>query len=179
MTAPRVIIITGVSGSGKTTIGTLLAESLGWEYAEADEFHSKANIDKMREGRPLTDADRLPWLKSIRAWVDDRLATGRPGVVTSSALKRSYRELLGGGRAEVAMVMLDADRELITERLKRRFGHYFKGDLLASQFADLELPAPDEGVVHAPIDRTPEETVAHILDALGLASGDPSTRTRP
>jgi gluconokinase len=168
MTEPEVILVAGVSGSGKSTIGELLAEHLGWDYAEADAFHSKANIDKMASGHPLTDADRLPWLRSIAAWIDERLATGRPGVVSCSALKRSYRDILAGGRPAVAMVLLDGDRDLIAARMKARKGHFFKETLLDTQFADLELPAPDEDVLLASITGTPEETVAHILKSLNL-----------
>ena len=163
---PTVILVAGVSGSGKTTIGTLLAERLGWDYAEADSFHSEANIAKMRSGHPLTDADRLPWLRSISAWITERLTTGRPGVVTCSALKRKYRDLLAGGKPEVAMVLLDGDRDLIAARMKARKGHFFKATLLDTQFADLEPPAPDEDVLLAPITGTPEETVASIIKAL-------------
>jgi gluconokinase len=165
---PTVIVIAGVSGSGKTTIGTLLAERLGWEYAEADAFHSEANIAKMRAGHPLTDADRAPWLRTIAAWISDRLDTGRPGVVTCSALKRTYRDVLTGGNSAVAMVLLDGDRDLIAARMKARKGHFFKADLLDSQFADLELPAPGEDVLTAPIAGSPEETVDHIMEALSL-----------
>ncbi|MFA1550619.1 gluconokinase [Actinomadura chokoriensis] len=168
-TPPEVIVIAGVSGSGKTTVGELLAERLGWDYAEADAFHSEANVAKMRSGRPLTDADRLPWLRAIAAWIDGRLATGRPGVVTCSALKRKYRDLISGGRPEVAMVLLDGDRDTIAARMKARKGHFFTEALLDTQFADLELPGPDEDVVLAPITGTPEETVTHIVKALNLA----------
>ncbi|TDC58083.1 gluconokinase [Actinomadura sp. KC345] len=169
MTTPRVVLIAGVSGSGKTTIGTKLAERLGWDYAEADEFHSEANIEKMRSGHPLTDADRLPWLTSIAAWIDDRLRTDRPGVVSCSALKRKYRDILAGDREAVATVLLDGDRDTIAARMKARKGHFFSATLLDTQFADLELPAPDEDVVTAPITGTPDETVAHILASLHLA----------
>lgn len=165
---PKVILVAGVSGSGKTTIGTLLAERLGWDYAEADAFHSEANIAKMRAGHPLTDDDRLPWLRSIAAWITERLATDRPGVVTCSALKRKYRDLLAGGNPDVAMVLLDGDRDLIEGRMKARKGHFFKATLLDTQFADLELPSPDEDVLLAPITGTPEETVTHIIKALNL-----------
>ncbi|TDC94311.1 gluconokinase [Actinomadura sp. 7K507] len=176
MTSPRVVLIAGVSGSGKTTIGTKLAESLGWDYAEADSFHSQANIDKMSAGHPLTDADRLPWLNSIAAWIDDRLEIDRPGVVSCSALKRKYRDILAGDREKVAMVLLDGDRDTIAARMKDRKGHFFSATLLDTQFADLELPSPDEDVVTAPITGTPEETVTHILTALGLSPG-PQQRT--
>ncbi|MEU8119627.1 gluconokinase [Spirillospora sp. NPDC049024] len=168
-TEPTVILIAGVSGSGKTTIGTLLAERLGWDYAEADAFHSEANVAKMRAGHPLTDEDRLPWLRAIAAWIADRLDTGRPGVVTCSALKRRYREMLVDGHEGVRLVLLDGDRDAIAARMKARKGHFFKAEMLDSQFADLERPAPDENVVTAPITGTPEETVAHILKALDLA----------
>ena len=167
-TEPTVILIAGVSGSGKTTIGTLLAERLGWDYAEADAFHSEANVAKMRAGRPLTDEDRLPWLRAIAAWIADRVATGRPGVVTCSALKRGYRDMLLDGHAGVRLVLLDGDRDTIAARMRSRKGHFFKAELLDSQFADLEPPAPDENIVTAPITGTPEETVTHILKSLAL-----------
>ncbi|MEU9838823.1 gluconokinase, GntK/IdnK-type [Actinomadura sp. NPDC048032] len=172
-TKPTVILVAGVSGSGKTTIGTLLAERLGWEYAEADAFHSQANVAKMRAGRPLTDEDRLPWLRAIAAWIADRVATGRPGVVTCSALKRGYRDMLLDGHEDVRLVLLDGDRDTIAARMRSRKGHFFKADLLDSQFADLEPPAPDENIVTAPITGTPEETVTHILKALDLSPTSP------
>jgi gluconokinase len=168
MTEPTVILVAGVSGSGKTTIGTLLAERLGWDYAEADAFHSEANIAKMRAGHPLTDGDRLPWLRAIAAWIAERIATGRPGVVTCSALKRSYRDLLIDGHPEVRLVLLDGDRDTIAARMRARKGHFFSAELLDSQFADLEPPEPDENIVTAPITGTPAETVTHILKALDL-----------
>ncbi|NDU71202.1 AAA family ATPase [Actinomadura sp. DSM 109109] len=165
---PTVILVAGVSGSGKTTIGTLLAERLDWEYAEADAFHSEANVAKMRAGHPLTDDDRLPWLRSIAAWITDRLATGRPGVVTCSALKRRYRDTLLDGHAGVRLVLLDGDRDTIAARMRSRQNHFFKAGLLDSQFADLEPPSPDENIITAPITGTPEETVTHILKTLDL-----------
>ncbi|QXJ21731.1 gluconokinase [Actinomadura graeca] len=165
---PRVILVAGVSGSGKSTVGILLAESLGWDYAEGDAFHPPANIAKMSAGRPLDDADRLPWLRLIAAWIDERLAKGEPGVVSCSALKRSYRELLTRGRPEVAVVLLDGDRDTIAARMRKRNGHFFSAGLLDSQFADLELPSPDENVLTAHITGSPGETVAHIREALDL-----------
>jgi gluconokinase len=171
---PTVIVVAGVSGSGKTTVGELLAERLGWDYAEADSFHSEANIAKMRAGRPLDDTDRGPWLRAITAWIDDRLATGRPGVVSCSALKRRYRDLLAGGRPEVRMVMLTGDRDLIAARMRNRLGHFFSVEMLETQFADLELPAPDEDVLTASTTSTPEETVTRIVVEFGLEPADPS-----
>ncbi|MGI5322991.1 gluconokinase [Actinomadura nitritigenes] len=165
----EVILVAGVSGSGKTTVGGLLAERLGWDYAEADAFHSPANIAKMRAGHPLTDADRAPWLRAIAAWIDDRLASGRPGVVSCSALKRAYRDQLAGGRPAVRTVMLDGDRDVIAERMRRRHGHFFGAGLLDSQFADLERPAPDEHVLTVPITDAPEETVDRVIKALDLS----------
>ncbi|WP_433239772.1 gluconokinase [Actinomadura nitritigenes] len=165
----EVILVAGVSGSGKSTVGGLLAERLGWDYAEADAFHSPANIAKMRAGHPLTDADRAPWLRAIAAWIDDRLETGRPGVVSCSALKRAYRDRLTGGRPAVRTVMLDGDRDVIAERMRARHGHFFGAGLLDSQFADLERPAPDEHVLTVPITGSPEETVDRIVKALDLA----------
>jgi gluconokinase len=163
-----VVLIAGVSGSGKTTVGGLLAERLGWDYAEADAFHSPANIAKMRSGHPLTDADRAPWLRAIAAWIDDRLDSGRPGVVSCSALKRAYRDQLAGGRPAVRTVMLDGERDVIADRMRRRHGHFFSAGLLDSQFADLERPAPDEHVLTVPVTGSPEETVDRIIKALDL-----------
>ncbi|MGK5553816.1 gluconokinase [Actinomadura kijaniata] len=165
---PLVVVVMGVSGSGKTTVGRLLADRLGWEYAEADGFHSEANIAKMREGTPLTDEDRRPWLESIAAWIDARLASGEPGVVTCSALKRSYRDLLAGGRPRVRLVYLAGDRDLIADRMAARGDHFFKPAMLDSQFRDLEPPAPDENALHVPVTLEPEEIVQRVRAALGL-----------
>ncbi|QFG24316.1 gluconokinase [Actinomadura sp. WMMB 499] len=159
---PEIILVGGVSGSGKTTVGTLLAERLGWDYAEADDFHSPENIAKMRSGTPLTDADRMPWLRKIGAWMDERVRAGEPGVVTCSALKRSYRDILLGGRPAARLVMLDGDRDTIAARMRERKGHFFKPGLLDSQFADYERPDPDENVLTVPVDEAPEKIVERI-----------------
>ncbi|MQY06752.1 gluconokinase [Actinomadura macrotermitis] len=156
-----VVLVMGVSGSGKTTVGRLLAERLGWAYAEADEFHSPENIAKMREGVPLTDADRAPWLRAIAEWIADRTS---PGVVSCSALKRSYRDMMRG----VRLVYLDGDRELIATRIKARTGHFFRPEMLDSQFADLQPPAPDEHALYIPVSDSPERIVDEIVDRLGL-----------
>jgi gluconokinase len=164
MNGGSVLTVMGVSGSGKTTVGTLLASRLGWAYAEADAFHAEANIAKMAAGRPLTDEDRAPWLAAIAAWIDERLGRNEPGVVTCSALKRKYRDVLR--RPGVMFVYLEGSQALIARRLAARHGHFFKAELLASQFADLEPPGPDEAAITVPIDGTPAEIVDAIIAAM-------------
>src|SRR5690349_21134943 len=149
----------GVAGSGKTTVGAMLAGRLGWQYADADDFHPVANVEKMAAGHPLTDEDRWPWLHAIRAWIDAQLARGQPGVVTCSALKRVYRDVLR--RPGAQLVYLQGSRELIARRISARHGHFFRPGLLDTQLASLEEPAADEGVVTVPIDGT----AAEIADA--------------
>ncbi|RMI45784.1 gluconokinase [Actinomadura harenae] len=156
----------GVAGSGKTTVGRLLAERLGWDFADADHFHPAANIAKMTAGIPLTDADRTPWLHTIAAWIDERRADGRPAVVTCSALKRSYRTLLTGDRPEVLPVFLDGDSALIALRMARRSGHFFRPGMLDGQFRVLERPAPDEHVLVLPVDAPADELVALVTAAV-------------
>jgi gluconokinase len=162
-----IIVVMGVSGSGKTTVGAMLAGKLHWKYAEADDFHPPANIAKMAAGEPLTDEDRKPWLAAIAAWIDEQIALGEPGVVTCSALKRSYRDELRAGRPEVRLVYLHGDRDLIAARLAARHGHFFHAEMLDSQFAALEEPTPDEHVTVVPIAGTPQEIVEEILTRLG------------
>ena len=158
-----VIVVMGVSGSGKTTIGTALAEALGVEYAEADTFHPKANIDKMTAGTPLTDEDRAPWLEAIAGWIREHEVTG--GVVTSSALKRRYRDVLRTG-GDVWFAHLQVDRAQLAERMKTRKGHFMPVSLLDSQLADLEPLEPDEaGVVLDNSSGTPEEITEAALTA--------------
>jgi gluconokinase len=164
---PSIIIVMGVSGSGKTTVGAMLAGRLHWVYAEADDFHPIANIEKMSAGHPLTDEDRRPWLAAIRAWIDKQIEAGQPGVVTCSALKRAYRDQLGEGRPEVRIVYLHGSRDLIAARMASRHGHFFHAEMLDSQFRDLEEPTPDEHVLIVPITGTPEEIVEEILADLG------------
>jgi gluconokinase len=164
-----VLAVMGVSGSGKTTVGSLLAGRLGWVYAEADDFHPDANLAKMAAGHPLTDEDRAPWLAAIAAWIDARIARNEAGVVTCSALKRKYRDVLR--RPEVQFVYLEGSQELIARRLAARHGHFFKAEMLASQFADLEPPAPGEAAVIVPIEGTPAEIVVAVLAAIGLTAG--------
>ena len=162
-----ILLVMGVSGSGKTTVGAMLAGELGWKYAEADGFHPAANIEKMAAGHPLTDEDRKPWLAAICAWMDKQIEAGQPGVVTCSALKRGYRDELRAGRPEVQLVYLHGDRDLIAARLASRHGHFFHADMLDTQFRDLEEPTPEEQVLVVPISGTPAEIVAEILADLG------------
>lgn len=161
----KILLLMGVSGSGKSTVGELLASRLSWPYADADSFHSAANVAKMAAGHPLNDEDRKPWLEAIRAWIDARVARRESAVVSCSALKRSYRDVLR--RAEVTTVYLRGSREQIEPRLAARTGHYFKPDMLASQFASLEEPAPDEHVLTVPIGGSPAEIVDAIVAATG------------
>jgi gluconokinase len=165
--AARVLVVMGVSGSGKTTVGALLAGKLGWPYAEADAFHSAANVAKMAAGQPLTDEDRSPWLQAIGSWIDGQLARGERGVVTCSALKRAYRDSLR--RPGVQLVYLRGTRELIARRMAARQGHFFEQTMLDSQLATLEEPSPDEDVISVPIEGDP----ATIVDAIVAATGVP------
>ena len=136
-----VILIMGVAGSGKTTIGRRLATVLGWPFADADDFHSAANIAKMSAGHPLDDTDRAPWLAALRTFIDGCLARGENAVLACSALKSSYRDELTAGRDQVKLVHLDGSRELLLARLAGRTGHYMKAAMLDSQLAALEPPA--------------------------------------
>jgi gluconokinase len=163
-----IVIIFGVSGAGKTTVGKLLAEEVGWHFYEADDFHSRANIDKMRRGIPLTDADRWPWLESLRQLIERSLKAGENAVLACSALKRAYRERLRLSD-EVKFVFLRGDYALIEKQLRRRHGHFMDPDLLRSQFADLEEPKPDEHVITIDLGRTPQEIVEEIKRKLPLA----------
>jgi carbohydrate kinase (thermoresistant glucokinase family) len=142
-----IMIVAGVSGSGKTTGGALVAGRLHWRFADADTFHSAASVAKMHAGVPLTDEDRWPWLRTIAAWMDERIAAHEPAVLTCSALKRSYRDLLLGGRPEARMIFLSVDRDEVSRRLAIRHGHFFPAQLADSQFAALEPPQPDERAV--------------------------------
>lgn len=148
-----VIVVMGVSGSGKSTVGRGLAERLGVDYAEADEFHPPENIAKMSSGTPLTDDDRWPWLGAIATWIGEH---PQGGVVTCSALKRKYRDVLRRG-GDVFFLHLDGSRELIAARLAERKGHFMPPALLDSQIADLEALNPDEPGTVLSIDATPEE----------------------
>ena len=160
-----IVIVAGVAGSGKTTVGAMLAGRLGWEFADADDFHPAANIAKMHAGIPLTDEDRRPWLLAITAWMDERIAAGESAVVTCSALKRVYREELLDGRPEARMIFLSVDRDEADRRMTARAGHFFPERLLSTQFDALEPPQPDEPrvTVVASGAESPADTVAAII----------------
>ena len=162
-----IVIVFGVSGAGKTTIGKLLAQEVCWHFYEADDFHSRANIDKMRRGIPLTDADRWPWLESLRQLIERSLEAGENAVLACSVLKRAYRERLRVS-AEVKFVFLRGDYALIKKQLRSRRGHFMNPELLRSQFADLEEPTPDEDILTVDVGRTPEEIVEEIKTKLNL-----------
>ena len=166
--APVIVIVAGVSGCGKTTVGALLAGQLGWEFADADDFHPEANVAKMRAGIPLTDADREPWLRSVGRWMDAETAMGRSAVVACSALKRAYRDLLLDGRPSAVMAFLMVSREELDRRLLARTGHFFPEKLLDSQLATLEPPQPDERVVTVTAETSPVRTAAKVIAALSL-----------
>jgi gluconokinase len=164
-----VLIIFGVSGAGKTTVGELLARELGWDFYEADDFHSPANIEKMRRGVPLTDDDRWPWLENLRELIKRCVAEGENAVLACSALKRVYRKHLRVS-AEVKFVFLRGDYAVIAKQLQRRRVHFMNPELLRSQFADLEEPGLDEETLTIELGRTPQELVKEIETKLHLAS---------
>lgn len=166
---PRVLVFMGVSGSGKTTVASIVANRLGWQLKEGDELHPASNIEKMQAGRPLTDADRREWLSNVAAWIDERLSGGETGVITCSALKRSYRDALSRGRPGLVFVFLAGSEEVIASRLAARQGHFMASSLLGSQFADLEVPAGDEPAIRVDITPAPELVAGTILQELGLA----------
>lgn len=179
-----VLVIMGVSGSGKSTVAGLLAGRLGWEFAEGDDMHPDQNVEKMREGRPLTDEDRWPWLETVSSWIAQHTMAGEPGVITCSALKRSYRDAVRGNH--VVFIHLVGSKAEIAVRMTARQDHFMPTGLLDSQFATLEPPGPDENVLVVDAGRKPAVEVAEIIARLGLrpaagpsafgaqpASGDP------
>ncbi|MER7998918.1 gluconokinase [Streptomyces sp. NPDC095613] len=164
MSTPHVVVVMGVAGTGKTTVGPLLAGTLGVPYAEGDEFHSPENVAKMASGVPLEDADRWPWLDSIGEWAHGR--AGRGGVVSCSALKRAYRDRLRAAAPDVLFLHLTGDRELIGRRMAARKGHYMPTALLDSQFATLQDLGEDEAGVAVDVSGTPEEITERAVAAL-------------
>jgi gluconokinase len=168
-TSAAVVIVMGVSGSGKSTVGGLLASRLHWEFEDADWFHPASNIEKMHEGLPLTDEDRGPWLDAIAAWIDaTRQSTGH-GVIACSALKRRYRDVLIGDRNDVRLVYLRGDESVIARRIATRHEHFMPPKLLHSQFEALEEPGPDEFPIVVSIEPPPREIVARVMSTLEIA----------
>jgi gluconokinase len=165
-----VIVVMGVAGSGKSTIGAALARRLGWAFEDADRFHPASNVEKMSRGEPLTDDDRGPWLHAIAAWMEGLRREGRSGIVACSALKRTYRQILVGGSTDTRIVYLKGDKDLIAGRMAARTGHFMPVGLLDSQFRTLEEPGPDENPVVISIDAPPHAMVDEILSKLGLPS---------
>ena len=166
--AKPVVVVMGVSGCGKTTVAQILAERLHWAFEEGDALHPQVNVDKMAAGHALDDADRAPWLAKVADWVDARLDAGECGVITCSALKHAYRDLIDRRGGGIEFVYLHGSRELIASRLAGRQGHFMPASLLDTQFATLEEPAADEPVLRVEIGAAPEVIAADIVNALGL-----------
>lgn len=170
------IVVMGVSGCGKTTVASALAERLGWDYVEADGFHPAPNIEKMTAGIPLGDEDRWPWLDAMASHLGAARERGRPCVIACSALKRRYRERLTGGRADIGLVYLKGSYETILSRLAGRTGHYMPPSLLQSQFDALEEPSPDEDPITVSIGLSAWELVAEIVARLDADSSTQRTQ---
>jgi gluconokinase len=166
-----IVLIAGVAGSGKTTVGAMLADRLGWRFADADGFHPQANIAKMRSGIPLTDADRGPWLAAITAWMDERTAAGESAIAGCSALKESYRDDLLTGRPAARLAFLEISRDVAHARLVARHGHFFTAALMDSQFAELEPPQETRQLIVLDAAATPGRLVAEIIERFGLPTG--------
>jgi gluconokinase len=163
------IVVMGVSGSGKTTVARAIAQATGWVMAEGDEFHPPENVAKMRSGHPLDDEDRWPWLRRIADWIGEQERTGTSSVITCSALRRSYRDLLRDGHPSVRFCWLDADAETIRDRIGHRSGHYMPAALLDSQLATLEPLQPDEGGARVDVSMDTSRVLRDALSQLGLA----------
>jgi gluconokinase len=163
---PTSIVVMGVSGSGKTTVATRLADRLGWEFGEGDDHHPPANVEKMRAGIPLDDDDRRPWLLDLAAWINKHEAAGQSCVLTCSALKRSYRDLLRTGNESVRFVHVDVPEAVLADRLGSRKGHYMPASLLRSQLDALEPLQPDEPGLTVPGTGDADEVVDAVLEAL-------------
>jgi len=175
-----IVLVAGVAGSGKTTVGALLARRLGWPFEDGDALHPAANIAKMHAGLPLTDEDRRPWLAAVMAWLDAQIAAGEQAAIACSALKRRYRDQLRQGRPELRIVYLQADRAILADRLASRHGHFFKPALLDSQLSDAEIPPPSEPALVVMADQPAAAMVDDIVGRLGLtpyggASGESET----
>lgn len=168
---PAVLVLMGVAGCGKTTVAALLAGRLGWALEEGDGLHPRANVDKMSAGHALDDDDRAPWLERVADWAEARLDAGESGVITCSALKRTYRERIRRQHPGIVFVYLAGSRETIAARLAVRHDHFMPPSLLDSQFADLQPPAADEPAISVDVGPTPMAIAQTIVDRLGLPVG--------
>jgi gluconokinase len=166
LVAPVMLVLMGVSGSGKSTVALELQRVLHWPFQEGDDLHPPANVEKMRSGQPLDDADRLPWLQAIARWIDDRLAAHEPGIITCSNLKRAYRQITIGSRQGVRLVFLKGEEHIIHDRIVQRQHRYMPPMLLRSQFETLEEPGADEHPVIVTVQRSIAETVTDLLRQL-------------
>ena len=167
---PAVVIIMGVSGSGKSTVGAMLAARLHWRFEDGDWFHPAANVEKMHKGIPLTDEDRWPWLGAIADWIDRTRRMGEHGVIACSALKRRYRDVLIGERRDVRLIYLKGEEALISRRIATRHEHFMPQSLLHSQFEALEEPGPDEDPITVSVAPAPRKIVARIVSSLDLSA---------
>ena len=166
---PVVLVVMGAAGTGKSKVAATLAERLGWDLGEGDDLHPAANVAKMSSGQPLTDEDRWPWLDNVASWIDNHVATGRPGIMTCSALKKAYRDRLRGPR--VAFVHLNGTRELLAARLAARRDHYMPSSLLDSQLEALQpLEADEYGIVVELDSKSPEQEAEEIIRRLGISA---------
>jgi gluconokinase len=175
---PCALVVMGVSGSGKSTIGEKLAERLGWSYEDGDKFHPPSNVAKMSAGQPLTDEDRWPWLQAIANEIDRVCEAGEHAVIACSALKRAYRDILVHGRNDVRIIYLKGTQDLIASRLALRKGHFMPPGLLASQFRTLEPPDASENPVTVSIDASVETIVDDIISQLRPSPADSGAFSR-
>jgi gluconokinase len=175
---PSVLVVMGVSGCGKSTVGTQIAIQLHWAFEDGDWFHPMRNIEKMHSGAPLTDEDRAPWLIAIANFIDTTRSAGEHAVVACSALKRRYRAVIVGNRPDVRLIYLKGDMALIARRIATRHEHFMPESLLQSQFDALEEPGPDENPIVVSVEPRPREIVTQVLEALKAPGAQPQAAAR-
>lgn len=173
---PDLVVVMGVSGSGKTTVARGVAARMRWPFVEGDDLHPEANVAKMHAGVPLSDADRWPWLRRVGDWLSEQEAAGQSAAVACSALRRAYRDLLREGRPDVRFCHVTLPTGVLEDRMEQRAGHFMPSSLLASQLATLEPLQPDEPGVVVDGGGTPERVLAAALAALGLTPPDQGRR---